>query len=111
MAKEAIKVQVGETINYEATATIANGDVIPFAANRIGVARDDAITGEIIAVALTGVWTIAATTADAVAVGDVLYFDATAREVTTTAASNMVAGMAITAKAGATAGTVDVLIG
>jgi len=111
MAKEAIKVQEGNTLDYTAASTIANGDVIAFSAGRIGVARDDAIADGVIAVAVTGVWAIDCTTADVVAFGDKLYFDSTTRKLTTTVGSNTEAGMAVTAKAAAAAGTVNVLIG
>lgn len=111
MAKEAVKIQEGGVIDYTAAGTLANGDVIPFTAGRVGVALDDAVSGDTISVALEGVYEITATTADAIVVGAAVYFDATARTVTTTATSNTLAGMATTAKAGATAGSVYVKIG
>ena len=111
MAKEAVKIQEGGVIDYTAGGTLANGDVIPFAAGRIGVALDDAVSGDVISVAIEGVYEITATTADAIAVGATVYFDATARSVTTTSTDNTLAGMATTAKAGTTAGSIYVKIG
>ena len=110
MAKEAIKIQDGDVIDYVATAAIAVGDVVDLT-TRVGVAYDDAAIGDTIAVDLEGVFEVTATTADAVAVGAQLYFDTTAREVTTTVASNIPAGMAATGKTGAVAGSVYVRIG
>ena len=111
MAKEAVKIQEGGVIDYTAGATIANGDVIPFAAGRIGVALDDAVSGDTISVAIEGVFEITAATADEIAVGAEVYFDATNRVLTTTSTDNTLAGMATTAKAAAAAGSVYVKIG
>ncbi len=112
MAKEAVKIQEGGVIDYTAAATIANGDVIPFA-DSCGVALDDAVSGDAISVALEGVWEITANTANTIAVGAILYFDAVDRDVTTDedTGTNKRAGIATTAKAGATAGSVYVKIG
>lgn len=110
MSKQAIKIQEGRIVDYTATATIANGNVIVLA-NRIGIAQGNAEVGEVIALELVGVYEITATTADAIAFGDVVYFDNTAKEITTTATDNTLAGIAINAKAGATAGTIQVRIG
>lgn len=110
MAKEAVKIQEGGVIDYTAGGTIANGDVVPLT-DRIGVALDDAVSGDIISIALEGVFEITGKTADTFAAGTVVYFDATAREITTTDTSNTPAGIAVTAKAGSSAGTVNVKIG
>lgn len=110
MAKEAVKIQEGGVIDYTAGATIANGDVVPLT-DRVGVALDDAVSGETISLALEGVFEVSATTADTFAVGTVAYFDAATRKVTTVVTANTAAGIAVTAKAGATAGVVNVKIG
>jgi len=110
MPKEATKIQQGAMVDYTATATIANGDVVPLA-DSIGIALDDAVSGDVISLELEGVFEITATTLDAIAFGVVLYFDTTARTVTTTATANTLAGRAMSAKAGATAGSVYVKIG
>ena len=110
MAKEATKIQQGAIVDYTAAATIANGDVIPLT-GKVGVALDDAVSGDVISLELEGVFEITATTADAVAFGVVLYFDATAREVTTTATANTLAGHAMSAKAATVAGSVYIKIG
>ena len=110
MAKEAVKIQEGGVIDYTAGGTIANGDVVPLT-DRVGVALDDAVSGDTISLALEGVFEITATTANTFAIGTVVYFDASARSVTTVSTSNTPAGIAVTAKAGSAAGTVNVKIG
>lgn len=112
MAKQAIKIQEGAVIDYTATATIANGDIV-LIGSRCGVALDDAVSGDAISLALEGVYEVAAATADAIAVGDSLYWDATNSVVTTTdnSGANKSCGFATTAKAGGTPGNVNVKIG
>ena len=110
MAKEAVKIQEGGVIDYTAAGTIANGDVVPLT-DRIGVALSDAVSGDVISLAIEGVFEIDAKTADTFAAGTVAYFDATNREITTTDTSNTPAGITVSAKAGSTAGSVYVKIG
>jgi len=110
MAKEAVKIQEGGVIDYTAGATIANGEVVPLT-DRVGVALDNAESGDVISLALEGVFEMTGKTANTFAVGTVVYFDAATREVTTTVASNIKAGIAVTDLAGGTAGVVNVKIG
>jgi len=112
MGKEATKIQEGGVIDYTAGGTIANGDVVPLA-DRVGVALDDAVSGETISLALDGVFEVTGTTADTFTIGTLAYFDAATRMVTTDAAtgSNISCGIAVTAKAGTAAGVVNVKIG
>ena len=112
MAKEAVKIQEGGVIDYIAGATIANGDVVPLT-DRVGVALDDAVSGDVISLALEGVYEITGNTANTFAIGTVVYFDAVDRNVTTDAdtGTNIAAGIAVTALAGAVAGVVNVKIG
>ncbi len=117
MAKEAVRIQDGEIVDYTATGAVANGDVIPLT-DRVGVALGDAVAGEVVSLQLDGVFEITAATADAIAFGDVLYFDDTNRVVTTKSDSNgdgtgtpfVKAGIATSAKAANVAGTVYVKI-
>ena len=109
MAKEAVKIQKGEVVDYTATSTIANGDVVPLT-DRVGIALGDAVSGDVISLELDGVFEIGATTADAIAFGDVVYFDATTRLVTTDNTKGVKAGIATTAKAATAAGSVYVKI-
>ena len=105
MAKEAIKIQEGDVVDYTATGVVANGDIIPLI-DRIGVALNDAVSGDVISLELDGVFEITATTADTIVFGTVLYFDASTRAVTTTATGNVFAGIAISAKSATVAGSV-----
>ncbi len=109
MAKEALKIQKGAVVDYIATSTIANGDVIPLT-DRVGVALGDAVAGDVISLDLEGVFEIGATTADAIAVGDVVYFDVNTRLVTTDSTKGSKAGISLTAKVAAVAGSVYVKI-
>ena len=109
MAKEATKIQEGAVVDYTATGTIANGDVIPLV-DRVGVALGDAVVGDGISLELEGVFEIGATTADVIAFGAVVYFDAATRLVTTVSTGNVKAGIATTAKAATVAGSVYVKI-
>lgn len=117
MAKEAVRIQDGEVVDYIATGTVANGDIIPLT-DRIGIALGDAVPGDTISLQLDGVFEITAATADAIAFGDVLYFDDTNRVVTIKSDSNgdgtgtafVKAGIATSAKVANVAGTVYVKI-
>lgn len=98
--------QRGETIDYTATDALANGDVVNLA-TRIGVAGDDIAARETGAVHVVGVFEMPKA-ADAVAVGQALYWDATAENITTEAGSNPAntpAGWAV-----ATAGSSDATV-
>ena len=109
MAKEAVKIQKGEVVDYTATAAVKVGAVISLT-DRVGVACDNAEAGDVISLELSGVFEIGATTADAIAFGDLLYFDASTRLVTTDDTKGVKAGIAITPKAKDVAGSVYVKI-
>lgn len=108
--KESIEKQEGRYIDVTLTEDVSVGDVVPFGTGMIGIATISGLTGEVIAVDTEGVYTINGATADAIALGDLVYFDVTNREITTTATANVRAGRAVSIKAGSTAGTVDVKI-
>lgn len=110
MVKEATELQEGDVIDYTLTGAVDVGDVVPLGTGMIGIAKTSGLAGEIIALDIERVFEINATTADAIAVGDIVYFDATARTITTTATANTRAGRSVSAKAAATAGTVYVKI-
>ncbi len=110
MAKEAVEFQNGTVIDYTLSEDVNVGDVIPLGDDMVGIAVVSGLTGEQITLELEKVWKINATTADAISVGKVVYFNAATREITTTATSNCRAGKAISAKAAATAGFVYVKI-
>lgn len=104
--KEAILYQEGEVIDYTLTGAVDVGDVIPLGTDMVSIASVSGLTGEVIALEIAKVWQITAATADVIAVGDLLYFDAANRVLTTVSAGMVRAGRAISAKAAATAGTV-----
>jgi len=116
MAKEAIEIQDGKTIDYTLTEDVSVGDVVPFGTGMIGVATVSGLAGETIALAIENVYQMPAATADGIGVGDKLYFDHTNRELTLKSDSNgdgtgtpfAPAGRAVTTKAANVAGTVNV---
>ena len=110
MTKEAVEIQNGVTIDYDLTADVSVGDVVPLGTGMIGIATVSGIAGETIALQVENVFEIAAAAADAIAVGDLLYFDETNRVLTKTATDNVRAGRAVSAKAGSTAGSILVKI-
>ena len=114
MAKEAIEIQDGNTVDYVLGADTEVGRVVPLA-DMIGVATVSGLSGETIALKIVGVYEIAAKTADEIAVGDKLYFDPTDRELTISADDGgnnayVPAGHAVSPKAGSVAGKVWVKI-
>jgi len=111
MAKTARKVQDGLVVNVIADANYSGGDPINFGA-RVGIASTDVVTGEEVALQLEGVFQFTAVTANTIALGDKIYLDNVGGvEATTTATSNKTIGYAVTEKAGAVAGTVNVKLG
>jgi len=109
MAKEATEYQKGQVVDLVLDSDVNVGDVIPLK-TMVAVAVVSGLTGETIAAETEKVWQVNAATADAVEVGDVLYFDATNRVVTTVDTSNTLAGKAMSAKAAAVAGFVHIKI-
>lgn len=113
------KIQTGDRVDYTATGTVANGDVIALD-NSIGVAQGNAESGEVIALDLVGVYEIAGADADAISFGNQLYFDGINNNVVTIETDTVgdgsgtaypKAGIAISEKAAAVAGSVWVKIG
>lgn len=111
MAKTAVRVQEGDIIDVVATADINGGDPVDFG-TRVGIASTGALTGETFALQLEGVFQFTAVTADTIALGDKIYLDnVSGTDATTTSTSNQIIGYAVTEKAGAVAGTVNVKLG
>lgn len=75
-------IQKGETIDIKATADTNAEDVVVLG-NKAGVAACSGKNGELIAVAVEGVYKFPKE-AEAVSVGDDLYYDASAEKVTKT---------------------------
>ena len=88
-------VQDGLAINYRPAEAIAAGDVVVLG-NLVGIARLDIAADTLGALATVGVFEIDKA-AEAVTVGAVLYWNATAKKVTATATGNIYIGKAVTA--------------
>jgi len=93
----------GSTVDYTATNAITVGDVVPLGTAGVGIAKTSLATGDFGVLATEGQGDVVAETGVAWAIGDVVYWDATAANGTKTATSNALLGIAISAKASATA--------
>lgn len=94
MAKNYI--QPGEVLDHVATAALTSG--VPFLlGKRLAVPLKSAAIGETVAVQVKGVFNLTKVTADVVAQGAVLYWDDTAKKLTTTVGTNTLAGYAAAA--------------
>ena len=95
-------VQPGEVIELTATGAVASGAGVKVS-QRVGVAiTAAAASGDKYSVALEGVYNIAAKSTDTMSPGDLVYWDDTAKEVTTTATANTLAGIAFESKGSGT---------
>jgi|DewCreStandDraft_4_1066084.scaffolds.fasta_scaffold16191_3 predicted RecA/RadA family phage recombinase len=104
-------VQEGKSLPVTAPAAVASGQYVTVGSIR-GVAAYDAPQGEPVEVVTEGVFTLPKATADNVAAGDLLYWDAAAGKATKTAGtgSKPLVGVAVKA-AGNGVATVDVKLG
>jgi predicted RecA/RadA family phage recombinase len=93
-------IQKGETIDYTngGASAIGYGDVIPLV-TRIGMAGEDIAVGATGSVKTTGIYELPAVNNAAFAVGDQLYWDAAAGNLTNVSAGNTPAGWATEPKA------------
>lgn len=101
----AIFYQIGDVIDYTAAEALSFGDVVDLS-TRIGVAGADIAKDAAGPVQVTGVYRIPKASG-AVTVGQALYWDKSAKNLTTTADSNTPAGWAV---APAASGDPDVLV-
>lgn len=91
-------VQRGDTLTIPAPAAVLSGGVV-IAGSIAGVANGDADIGEPVDVDVVGVFELPKVSALAIAVGDIVYWDATAGLTNKTAAANTKLGVAIEAAA------------
>ena len=91
-------VQRGDTLDVTAAAAVASGDVVVIG-SIIGVSNVDAEIGDSFALDVVGVFTLPKTSALAISVGDVLYYDAANKVVNKTASGTTKIGVAVTAAA------------
>ena len=99
---EATFCQKGTTVDYTAANGLSVGQVVSLT-NIIGVAMNDIASGAVGAVALEGVFIMPGASGITAAIGDKLYWDDTNNVLTSTSTGNVVAGIALTAKATAAA--------
>jgi predicted RecA/RadA family phage recombinase len=104
-------VQKGDVLTFPAPATVASGEVV-VAGALIGVAAGDAASGAPVDLETRGVWRLPKVSADTIDLGQIVYFDATAKLVTEDSASgaNPRLGVAVAA-AGNGVGFVNVKLG
>lgn len=95
-------VQPGNMITVSAPAAVSSGGGVQIG-SLFGVAAGDAALGADVEIATNGVFDMTKPDAEAVSVGDDLYWDDTAKEVTNVAGANLLVGVAIAAAAGADA--------
>jgi len=93
-------VQRGHIIDLTAAAVVASGDIVVVnsTSNVVAIALTGAAIGDVYSAQLNEVWEAPAASADVIAIGDKLYFDAGASELTISAAGNTYAGYAFNAK-------------
>jgi predicted RecA/RadA family phage recombinase len=95
-------VQPGATIDYVAGGTITSGQVVPLQ-HAVGIALGDATSGQSVAVAVEGVFTVPKVAAAVFAVGEKLIWDSSAAafdDSAATPASGDLTGAAIAVVAG-----------
>lgn len=104
MARQAVPVQAGKVIDYlnSGETAISVGDIVPLV-NLCGIAETDIAAGKSGAVALYGIWEIAAETGTEFSVGDVVYWDAANSRATKSADGSVFLGVAAAPKASAAA--------
>lgn len=99
MSKEATFLQAGKVINWtnSTEANVAVGEVIPLT-SIVAVAVTNIPIGAIGAVSLEGIYQMPADKTTTFAVGDKLYWDATAGNLTKTDTANVYAGICVEPK-------------
>ena len=98
-------VQPGSTITLAAPYAVASGDGL-LVGSIFGVAAGTAANGETVETALVGVYDLKKTASQAWSVGDKVYWDNAAKEVTKTVGSNILIGVAVIAVAGGAGDTI-----
>ena len=91
-------VQPGENLTIPAPADTKSGDVV-IAGAIVGVVAGDALTGADVDVVTIGVYSLPKVSALAIALGDLVYFDAATKLVNKTSSGNTKIGHAVAAAA------------
>jgi len=92
-------VQEGESIQVAAPYAVSSGDGVQVGTALFGVAATTAASGADVVIKTNGVFDVKAKSTDTPAIGAKLYWDNTNKEITTTATSNLLCGIALVAKA------------
>jgi predicted RecA/RadA family phage recombinase len=103
-------VQPGRMLSVSSTGVVTSGGVVARGAF-VGVAQNDATTGETVTLALDGVFIIPKNAAVAMSLGDHAYWNATSSQVERVATTTRTYIGAVFEAAGTTAATVAVLLG
>lgn len=91
-------VQKGVNLTVPSPAAVASGDVVTIGA-LVGIAAGDAVSGADLDLITEGVFTLQKVSALAIAIGDLIYYDAATGLVNKTATDNTLLGVAVTAAA------------
>lgn len=91
-------VQPGNTLTLPAPADVSSGDGV-LIGSIFGVANGDAESGDPVDIDVVGVFDLPKTSALAIAIGEKVYWDNTAKVVVKTASGNTLIGAAVTAAA------------
>lgn len=91
--------QDGNTITVTAPADVLSGAGVKVGAFLFGFAVFDALSGASLEIVRRGVFEKVPKDTSTIAIGDTLYWDNTAKKVTTTAGGNLKVGVAVTAAA------------
>jgi|SRR5687768_6473755 len=87
-------VQIGDVVTVAAPADVSSGDGV-LVGTLFGVAAFDALSGADVEIKTRGVFELAKNSAEAWTVGIAIYWDATAKVVTSTSTSNTLIGKAL----------------
>ncbi len=93
------RLQDGETIDITLSGTVVSG-AVALIGNLVGIYTKAGVSGDVVAVAVTGVWSVTKIGSQAWTVGDLIYWATSPGEFTTVATANFRAGVAIEAVAG-----------
>lgn len=102
-------VQHGVNLTLPAPADVLSGDVV-IVGSLLGIAAGTAASGADLDIVTEGVFSLPKVSALAIAIGDTVYWDSTAKLVTKTSSGNTKLGVAVTAAANPS-GSVNVKLG
>lgn len=92
-------IQDGVVLEVTAPYAVTAGAGVQVGTKLHGIALAAAANGAAVRIATRGVWSVAKVSAQAWAVGDLIYWDNTAKLFTTTSTSNLLVGVAVAAAA------------